>query len=460
MLRFIVLAICVAAAITNSARSQPVDLSQTDPAQLVRQLADPMFRKRELAEAELQRRGPEAISAVKRGCEDDDIEVRRRCQAILGKLLTSEADRFLEPFLAGKDDPRMLLPGWEALKLAAGSDDTSRTLYALLYKSDRALLQMLERNPKSAAEQFDLRLTRITKKFAADADSEREKDVSGEEMASLLLIAAARRTGLEPPDTRRLLTLLEQPAVRRSIEWSRASKRLVEKCLEKRCAEAEFRVKSFEVAHAYGCGDPIRARIRAAVESQIAAAAANLDDLPAAITAIAEAKHWKCDAALEKSLIPAAVDSLRSIKDQPPDPKTVANWIRLTKDLKLKDGVGLAQAAMSDPKLARNTRHEAIATVALLGDRQSIAALEQLLDDDTLVNQWTSAGGVRTECQIRDIALSALIHLTGQKLADFNLAPNRETIDRPDTLPLIGFPSDDQRDEAQNAWRRSRKGKK
>src|SRR5262249_51133053 len=94
------LAFMITLAVAPQAGSQAPGLATSNPSQLVRKLADPSCRVREAAQQELIRMGQAAVAAVKAGTQDLDLEVQRRSRIVLSEILRSDADIFLETFLA------------------------------------------------------------------------------------------------------------------------------------------------------------------------------------------------------------------------------------------------------------------------------------------------------------------------------------------------------------------------
>src|SRR5437762_3432628 len=146
LLRFVAL-VCVAVA-PPGVRADDPPRNEPTGSELVRQLADPSFRARDKAEQELVRRGTELLVDVERGANDDDLEIRHRCQKILRQIPQSDADLFLAPLIARKEDSNTVFPGWKTLHGIIGDDDGSRFLYAKLYNFDRPLLDAIEKDPK------------------------------------------------------------------------------------------------------------------------------------------------------------------------------------------------------------------------------------------------------------------------------------------------------------------------
>jgi hypothetical protein len=124
----------------------------------------------------------------------------------------------------------------------------------------------------------------------------------------------------------------------------------------------------------------------------------------------------------------------------------------------LKGGLGPALALVNPPPSgAPGLDQYAILTIGKLGSREHVTVLEPLLEDRRSV---PDRGGRESEVQIRDVALAVMIHLTGQKLADYGFSHaklNTPYLFNPNTL---GFSDPAARDEAIKKWRAWREQQK
>ncbi len=94
----------------------------------------------------------------------------------------------------------------------------------------------------------------------------------------------------------------------------------------------------------------------------------------------------------------------------------------------------------------------AILTVAKFGGPQQRDLLEPLLNDQRNITV-PNRGGQNLDAQVRDVALAALVHLSGQALADYGFAHVRlhpSSLFIPDSL---GFSAPPARDRALQHWR-------
>lgn len=306
------------AALTAQAQESPRQV--LTPAELVRQLADPSFRVREKAEAELLRRGAECITEIQRGAGDDDLEIRRRCEELLEIIPQSQADKFLASFLARKEDPQATFPGWHFLRDLVGDDDGGRSLYARLYKFDRKLLDAVQTDPKSVVPQFDTRLQKIQPRVTAAMRNTGDVALaSTEDVAALFVVANAARTTLDLNASQRLFNAMYQPATRQAIAYSEATRRLMSKWLELKCDDPQLVQQVANAANQLGCGPVIEEKLRPATVKLIDEAAAKPSDLNLVYRAINMAHMLNMRDVLEKKLRPAVGKAIQEAVREPID---------------------------------------------------------------------------------------------------------------------------------------------
>jgi hypothetical protein len=106
-----------------------------------------------------------------------------------------------------------------------------------------------------------------------------------------------------------------------------------------------------------------------------------------------------------------------------------------------------------------NLRASAALAVARFGTKEDVTSLEPLLDDDSsfaVQNGFTVANGppgMVSTVQVRDAALAAMVHLTGQDLKDYGFTrarANPQTLFEPTSL---GLDNNDERTKAIAKWR-------
>lgn len=135
-----------------------------------------------------------------------------------------------------------------------------------------------------------------------------------------------------------------------------------------------------------------------------------------------------------------------------PDSITGARNLIMAMQYNLKESLTPALRAIGPPGGPPNLEQYAILAVGKLGSRDHVAALMPLLDDARPIGMADRTGR-ESDTQLRDVALAAMIHLTGQKLADYGFVHAKSN-------PLIlfnsntlGFNDPSAREEAIKKWR-------
>jgi RNA polymerase sigma factor (sigma-70 family) len=123
--------------------------------ELVRQLGDPSFAKREAAEEALAGMGARAAAAVGAGMRDADPEVAKRCAAVWPRLWQAEIARPDAERLAGYTHPL-----WTRFRKVAGDDASSRKLFAELAADLRRFqkLEAIDADPAKAKDAYTAEL--------------------------------------------------------------------------------------------------------------------------------------------------------------------------------------------------------------------------------------------------------------------------------------------------------------
>ncbi len=216
-------------------RTQAAPAVRPPGAELVQRLGDPSFEVREAAAAALARLGPGAAAALQAGLTDPDAEVRRRCAVLLPLARRSDQDRQLDEFLAdttGKRSP----PGWPSFRKLAGEDRDARRLFVRLYRSDRSLVELLQKDPKKVSSQLAERCQRLQWNRVG-LPPRRGGPPTPPEAAIGLLVAAA----LAPPQDvsifYRLCNACYHPEVRALAQSSVAAQRLLSRALRPHAAD-------------------------------------------------------------------------------------------------------------------------------------------------------------------------------------------------------------------------------
>lgn len=118
----------------------------------------------------------------------------------------------------------------------------------------------------------------------------------------------------------------------------------------------------------------------------------------------------------------------------------------------LKDAIAPALALVEPPGGQPHLEQYAILAIGKLGERKHVPALLPLLDDSRSVGVPDRTGR-QSDTQIRDVALAAIVHLTGQKLSDYGFVHAKSNPLILFNTNTLGFNDPAQRDEALSKWR-------
>lgn len=120
---------------------------QLQAQQLVEQLGDRSFAKREAASEALAAMGLAAESALEQGATNLDREIRYRSRRLLSTIRLKQFNAMLERFLNSTDDDEDFpLPGWKRYKERFGDTRRDRELFVEMQKSEPDLLRALDEN--------------------------------------------------------------------------------------------------------------------------------------------------------------------------------------------------------------------------------------------------------------------------------------------------------------------------
>ncbi len=141
----------------------------------------------------------------------------------------------------------------------------------------------------------------------------------------------------------------------------------------------------------------------------------------------------------------------------------LARRLNLASTIDLEEVLPLALAvAGNDPQYASvrpTTRAQAILLVGQFGTRENVRHLEPLLEDATVcmpLQAQQLPGQPVVNVQVRDVALVVMLHLTGQRPADYGYVHARLQPQRTFQLPTLHRENDEQRAEAIAKWRSRR----
>lgn len=155
---FVVMFACLATTAVLRAEEAGNEEKALSPDQLVEQLADESYARRERAREELERREFDAREALQAGLASDDLEVRYHCERILSDIQERITQRNLDEFVAnaGKD-VKYDFPAWAIAKEALGDTPQARKMFVEMYRAESDTLKLLEKNDESLVAHAEAR---------------------------------------------------------------------------------------------------------------------------------------------------------------------------------------------------------------------------------------------------------------------------------------------------------------
>jgi hypothetical protein len=118
----------------------------------------------------------------------------------------------------------------------------------------------------------------------------------------------------------------------------------------------------------------------------------------------------------------------------------------------LKDGIEPALDMVRAPGTPPQMLQYAVLALGKLGSREHVADLEPLLQNETVcANQEVEDQDVQT--QVRDVALAALVRLTGQQPREYGFLRAQDNSMILFNTPSLGFAEPSQREAALKKWR-------
>jgi hypothetical protein len=425
---------------------------------LVRRLGSPSFAERERASQELVRLGPEAVTALQAGCDDEDSEVRSRSRRLLPLARRTPQQLRLAAFLL--DTSERLTPplgGWLRFRNLVGSDSGARDLFADMYAADGELLELLDKDPRKAGSQIAAKANAMQQKLHAHPVGPRPVRMG--EVAVLMFAAAEARASLDANTSNILTSLLYQPGPRAGVKASEPARRVLTAFLEQRTGgDMNAFLQVVYLARNLGMTDFIDEVLKPAARKQIAVAAdARGNSVINLSQALSLAQLLELRDAVEQTLKPAARRRIAEAAKSS-EQNQIQQALFLARSLELREGVGLALTAATQKKFNAFTRGTALVLVGRLGTRDHVAHLEPLFEDRTAVGQ-ASVNNLILRAELRDVALAAAVRLSGQKAAEYDF-PYFKAVQFSDSYDVppscYGFETDAQRQAAFRKWKDSR----
>ena len=199
---------------------------------LIRQLGDSSYTVRQRASKQLLEIGIAGQPLLSEALADEDAEVRNRSAQVLTKVVEADFRARLEAFAndpQGKQDAA--LPSWSRFRQAFGDEKVARDLFVEMQRTEPALLDALEANPKAAGELLVLRMQSIMQTIQwPQLNGGNPVAVPLGTVCSLLFVSAIDGVAIGDQDAIQLYNLIHQASFQTALR-STPSSTLLKKLL-------------------------------------------------------------------------------------------------------------------------------------------------------------------------------------------------------------------------------------
>jgi hypothetical protein len=135
-----------------------------------------------------------------------------------------------------------------------------------------------------------------------------------------------------------------------------------------------------------------------------------------------------------------------------PDESAASQRLRIAARYGLPEGVAPALEILEGDEPTPGQRPEAILMIARFGGPEHVSLLEALLSDASEVKTRTSGRQVRFQSRLQDVALLALLHLTGQDPGQYGFDRLENNSFYIYSAGSAGFEDEESRTEALRKW--------
>jgi hypothetical protein len=146
------------------------------------------------------------------------------------------------------------------------------------------------------------------------------------------------------------------------------------------------------------------------------------------------------------------------------NPSTVSQAFYIARQMQLKEALPLAMKTVKTKTTPAYTRGMAVLFVGQMGGKEHVKELEPLLEDTTSLGGTIRIGTATVNAQMRDVALAAMVQLSGQNVFDYPFAylQTYRNLRGDFQLPpyYYGFQDDSTRAAALKKWKDSQEPKK
>jgi hypothetical protein len=218
----------------DAAPAPAVDLNKA--AELVKRLGDTSYEARRDADKELAQMGRAAEKVLRDNLNNSDAEISRRCERLLALATRSETEIALDTFLQNKDDKLLLkLPAWTRFSEMAGKDDAARMLFVDMYSSEVALLDALDKDPKSFGPKLTARAVQLQQMLWGQWGA--TGNVTLGQVVGLLFAASDSRLNFDLNVFYTVTNFLYQQNIQQAFRNDAASRKVFAAFVEQRCKD-------------------------------------------------------------------------------------------------------------------------------------------------------------------------------------------------------------------------------
>jgi hypothetical protein len=323
---------------------------------LVGRLNHPSFSERERAGASLALLGRTAVPALQEGLQSADAEIRRRCAELLPAASRSDLEIQYDEFISGSKDRQPPFPGWLAFRQLAGDDFSARSLFVAIGRSDRALLETLEKDRQRVAAQLADRCQQLatrTKPRAVAQSSDRQAAIGA------ILLAAACTQDKNSVASQQFINSLYYPDMRLACAESAAARRLIAPFLARQLEESWRLYQTIWLARNLGLYEFMETTLKPEARKQALAAAAKAESVSSLSQAASIASMLGLQDITDEVIKPAAHVIAERLAEKPPDDPG-----------QLIEAVNLLQSLHMQKTIDATLRLAACASIANVAERQ------------------------------------------------------------------------------------------
>ena len=238
--------------------------------QTVEDLGDSTYAVRTDAELRLYGLGRAAVPALEKGLRHTDPEIRARCAALLPLARRSDLDLELDAFEKNQRDAKLPpLPGWARFKGLVGDDRAARLLYVEIFRQEKALLELLEKDLSKVAAQFAPRMQKFQEKANAQGGNNvTQADI--QEFQGLMLTALCSK--FDQNENQQLLNLFYTQTARSATISNPGTRFLVSRFISARMKNNNQAQQYYYIANYLQLTELIESQILPLLEKEIDAA--------------------------------------------------------------------------------------------------------------------------------------------------------------------------------------------